>query len=98
MLRAPLRDDPRSEAQIAEHYRVEREIAERLRTAPKSERRSLYSGAYDELFQRSLHPQRLADCQGDLLHARQQPDLQVAKACSRLRKPSSCLSLRRLRP
>jgi hypothetical protein len=27
MLRAPRRDDPRSEAQIAEHYRVEREIA-----------------------------------------------------------------------
>jgi SAM-dependent methyltransferase len=55
MLRPRRRDDPRSETQIAEHYRVEREIAARLRTAPKAERRKLYSAAYDELFQRVPH-------------------------------------------
>jgi SAM-dependent methyltransferase len=57
MLRPRRRDDPRSEAQIAQHYMVEREIAERLRTAPKAQRRRLYAAAYDELLQRvPQHP------------------------------------------
>lgn len=40
------------------HYEVEREIAQRLRSAPREERRHLYTAAYDELFARvPEHPQ-----------------------------------------
>lgn len=40
------------------HYEVEREIADRLRAATAEERATLYSAAYDELFERvPEHPQ-----------------------------------------
>ncbi len=43
---------------IEQHYRVEIELAERLRSAPRSERLSLYGPLYDELFRRvPNHPQ-----------------------------------------
>jgi hypothetical protein len=32
------------------HYEIERELASRLRSAAKEERRTLYSSLYDELF------------------------------------------------
>ena len=44
--------DPRSEAQIREHYEVEKELASRLRNAPKEARGTLYRALYDELFRR----------------------------------------------
>jgi SAM-dependent methyltransferase len=48
----------RSAAEIRAHYEVERELADRLRSATRSERRTLYSALYDELFQRvGSHPQ-----------------------------------------
>ena len=55
MLRPRRPDEPRSEDQLREHYVVERELADRLRNAPKEERRELYSQVYDELLQRVPH-------------------------------------------
>lgn len=46
------------DAHLMEHYRVECELAARLRTAPKQVRRGLYSKVYDELYRRIPdHPQ-----------------------------------------
>ena len=43
------------------HYEIEKALAARLRTAPKAERRRLYSELYDELFKRVPdHPQTVA--------------------------------------
>jgi len=45
-------------ADIEHHYRVELELAGRLRSAPRAERLSLYGPLYDELFRRvPNHPQ-----------------------------------------
>ena len=49
------RGDLRSEAQLREHYRIERELADRLREASRAERRVLYSLVYEELLQRVPH-------------------------------------------
>jgi len=51
--------DGRSEAEVREHYRVERELADRLRSAPEAERRALYGKVYDELFRRLPHHPQL---------------------------------------
>ena len=40
----------RSYESVLNHYRVEKEIAERLRTATREERKSIYEHMYDELF------------------------------------------------
>jgi len=48
----------RSAEQIRQHYLVERELADRLRSASKEARRELYTEVYDELFRRVPdHPQ-----------------------------------------
>jgi SAM-dependent methyltransferase len=47
--------DQRSLDQIREHYEIEKELASRLRSAPKSERRRLYTELYGELFRRVPH-------------------------------------------
>jgi SAM-dependent methyltransferase len=48
----------RHPADIEHHYRVEIELADRLRQAPRAERLSLYGPLYDELFRRvPNHPQ-----------------------------------------
>ena len=52
------RGDLRSEEQLREHYRVERELANRLREASRAERRTLYSLVYEELLQRVPHHPR----------------------------------------
>jgi SAM-dependent methyltransferase len=49
------RGETRSEEQLREHYRVERELADRLRSAGRAERRVLYSAVYDELLRRVPH-------------------------------------------
>jgi SAM-dependent methyltransferase len=50
--------DGTGEARRLEHYRVERELADRLRNAGREERRGLYAQLYDELFRRVPdHPQ-----------------------------------------
>jgi SAM-dependent methyltransferase len=48
----------RPAADIEQHYRIEIELADRLRAAPRAERLGLYGQVYDELFRRvPLHPQ-----------------------------------------
>ena len=48
----------RSASEIRAHYEVERELAARLRSATPTERRTLYTALYDELFRTvGLHPQ-----------------------------------------
>lgn len=43
---------------IKQHFEIERELAERLRNAPRQERLQLYKKVYDELFERVPdHPQ-----------------------------------------
>ncbi|MFN6964721.1 MAG: class I SAM-dependent methyltransferase [Pyrinomonadaceae bacterium] len=42
-------------AQIREHYEIERSIADRLRNSSAAERRELYRTAYDDLFRRVPH-------------------------------------------
>lgn len=44
--------DTRSAEQIRHHYDVEKELADKLRNAPKTLRLKLYSKVYDELFRR----------------------------------------------
>ncbi len=48
----------RSDAELEHHYRVEIELAGRLRSAPRAERLGLYGAVYDELYRRvPSHPQ-----------------------------------------
>jgi SAM-dependent methyltransferase len=55
---AQLHPTTRSTADIEHHYRVELELAARLRSAPRDERLGLYGAVYDELFRRvPAHPQ-----------------------------------------
>jgi SAM-dependent methyltransferase len=62
-LRIPLaRGETRSEAQLREHYEIERELADRLRSATRAERRRLYPIVYDELFRRVPHHPMLCRC------------------------------------
>ena len=50
--------EPRSYERVQEHYRIEKELAARLRSASQSERQRMYTAVYDELFQRVPdHPQ-----------------------------------------
>ena len=49
--------DSRSEADITEHYLLERSLAARLQGAPAEDRKELYSSLYDELYARlPRHP------------------------------------------
>jgi SAM-dependent methyltransferase len=45
--------------QLREHYEIERELAARLRNAPRTERLPLYSALYDEMFRRVPHHSQL---------------------------------------
>ena len=51
--------DMRTREQLHEHYLIERELADRLRLAPRLQRRDLYSAVYDELFRRVRHHPQL---------------------------------------
>ncbi len=52
------KEEKRTLEQLRAHYEIERELAARLRRAPREERRRLYGPLYDELFRRvPLHPQ-----------------------------------------
>jgi SAM-dependent methyltransferase len=44
--------EERTPEQIWEHYRIEKELADRLRHASREERRYLYASLYDELYRR----------------------------------------------
>ncbi len=52
-------DEKRTPEQVKEHYAIERELAERLRSASKEERQHLYTTLYDELFRRVPHHPQL---------------------------------------
>ncbi len=52
--------DSRTPEQIREHYIVEKELATRLKSAPRELRRKLYSEVYDELFRRLPHHPQLS--------------------------------------
>ncbi|MDQ2855487.1 MAG: class I SAM-dependent methyltransferase [Acidobacteriota bacterium] len=50
--------ETRTFERVKDHYQIEKELAARLRAAPKEERRHLYTTVYDELFRRVPdHPQ-----------------------------------------
>jgi SAM-dependent methyltransferase len=49
----------RTPAQVREHYVIERELADRLRAAPRAARPPLYGEVYDELFRRVPHHPQL---------------------------------------
>lgn len=54
----PTKNEYRTIGQLREHYEIEKELADKLRSASKQERRYLYSSLYDELYRRvPLHPQ-----------------------------------------
>ncbi len=55
------RDEKRTAEQLREHYLIEKELAARLRNAPKDERRCLYGELYDELFRRVPHHPQLTE-------------------------------------
>ena len=48
-------DDGRTLAQIREQYEIEKELANKLRHAPRDQRKGLYTAVYDELFRRIPH-------------------------------------------
>lgn len=56
--------------QRREHYEIERELAARLRNAPRAERLPLYSALYDEFFRRVPHQSQLARKVDPRLNAR----------------------------
>jgi len=59
LLRKRAPGETRTLEQIREHYRVERELADRLRQAAAHERGALYAAVYDELFRRVPHHSQL---------------------------------------
>ena len=56
--------DTRTPEQLQEHYLIERELADRLRLAPRSQRPGLYCEVYDELFRRVQHHPQLHAANG----------------------------------
>ena len=67
----------RTRQAIAAHFAVERELAERLKAAPRAERSLLYAEVYEELFRRVPdHPQ---------LRAKEDPELRAVRANNQMR-------------
>ncbi len=67
------RGDNRTEAQLVEHYFIERELADRLRRAPAATRGNAYREVYDELFRRvPHHPQLQAGARGNAADERRE--------------------------
>ena len=58
MEQGPRSDEPRTMAQLREHYDIEKSLAAKLMGASQHDRRTLYAVLYDELYRRvPLHPQ-----------------------------------------
>jgi SAM-dependent methyltransferase len=80
MLLRPYQDEPRTPAQVREHYEIEKQLAERLRRATRDERRSLYRTLYDELYQRvPHHPQITRKSSAGLTHDAVAPQLRLLR-------------------
>lgn len=60
MLIQPDQNEQRTKEQLQEHYRIEKELAARLRNSSAQERQTLYSEVYDELLQRVPHHPRIS--------------------------------------
>jgi SAM-dependent methyltransferase len=52
--------DPRTPEQLREHYEIEKQLADRLRNAPATQRAQLYPEVYNDLFRRVTHHPQLA--------------------------------------
>jgi len=87
------RGDLRSDAQLREHYAIERELADRLRQSPREVRGDLYRQVYDELFRRvPHHPQLRSRNEADQLAERVNWShaIEVSEAVTRcLARPSN---------
>jgi SAM-dependent methyltransferase len=70
------RGDFRTEEQILEHYRIERELADRLRHAPAAERGREYRDVYDELFRRVPHHPQLQQVESDAAAAHRDHEIE----------------------
>jgi SAM-dependent methyltransferase len=58
MNKKSVKGENRTLAQMREHYKIEKELASKLRNSSQQERRYLYSSLYDEMYKRvPLHPQ-----------------------------------------
>jgi SAM-dependent methyltransferase len=65
---------------VRQHYEVERELSDRLRSASREERRSLYGAVYDELYQRvPHHPQLTRKSSPELTQAGLGPQLRLLR-------------------
>lgn len=65
--------DGRTPERLRVHFELERQLADRLRSAPAEQRPGLYAQVYDELFDRLPdHPQHLAPTQSQQALAEQQ--------------------------
>jgi len=63
--------DYRTSNQIKEHYKIEKELANKLRRADKEERRNLYNVVYNELYKRVPHIPHLKREQDAKMHSRE---------------------------
>jgi len=63
--------ESRSRERIREHYAIEKELASRLRNAPREARKTLYTEVYDELFRRVPDHPQLALKRNDEVRRRQ---------------------------
>jgi SAM-dependent methyltransferase len=80
MLLKPREYEYRTPAQVREHYEIEKELATRLRTATREQRRSLYRAVYDELYQLvPHHPQVARKSSADLTHEAVAPQLRLLR-------------------
>ena len=73
MIRNASKKEQRTKKQLREHYEVERNLADRLRNAPRNERRALYTALYEELYRLVPHHSQLTRKK---LPAQQQEEVQ----------------------
>ncbi|KAF0191336.1 MAG: type 11 methyltransferase [Gammaproteobacteria bacterium] len=73
-------------SQLREHYEIERQLADRLRSASKDERKTLYTSLYDELFKRVPHHPQLSKRTEKTTKATQRQARFLGKLCKQ-RKP-----------
>ncbi len=85
-------DDNRSDAQVREHYEIERQLAARLLAASKEERRTLYGALYEELFRRVPHHTQLTR-KASLEDRKRSVDYQMRLLSRFLRPDASFLEL-----
>ena len=72
--------ETRSPALLRQHYEVEKELADRLRTATREQRRGLYGPVYDELYKRvPHHPQLMRKTSPELTREALGPQLRILK-------------------